>query len=1195
MDTSKHTATSHPNIKYNINNIEYDCTKKCRSQFHGQEITAALTKRAVEDDKLAAFIARKCCNFCDITDPLGRSAVHMAASVDRYVILEWLLNQGAIINSRDAESGSSALHRSIYYGCIDCAVLLLRYGASIELLDEDTRSPLQNCCRLCDFSDYLDVSAEKTELLVWGSNKNYNLGIGNEEGASTPQFIDFFRKEQKSIELISLSAYHSLFVDKKGQLYAVGHGKGGRLGNGTENSLPIPKKVKVPIKNAGEKIICISTSKKHSLILTNRSAVFACGLNEDMQLGVRDCPEKLTAFKEVVTLRDFGVENLSRVIARDTYSLAYSKNMLWVWGANCGQFGWSSNNEARFSVPKQISLPERTELKFVEANNFAISCYTTAKTILLFYNYKMKSIKPPQIEAIKSISVVGGGNSRSSKGSVSALKLLMLTETNVVFIWYEMSQQYLRCMFSHIRVSEIDKIFFKANQVLILSQGDVYTGKCHQVPVQNYQESSADAWFTDGQSRKDICNDQKIRIELSRIAQLDRAVDVFCDDDFTSFAVLQESYANYFVLPKLIDEEYSFKKLLNDSSEFDNIHDLVFYVDGENFYAHKFIVFSRSAGLREIVEAYSDKKIHLNFERLSAKMFELILKNIYTNYFITEDDLDDIQQSLGRDCPPERDQILALFVSFVEKFQLNSLANFIKSHASHLPRSIDRSKYRFSALKRGDFPKLYDVTIRCAGDVEIHAHKCILVSRLEYFDLMFTHTWSETTTVNLTTVPPEYMTPIIDFLYTLNGDSFRKQNHSETFLYNMVVYCDQFFIDHLRKVCEVLLLEKINIRKCGEMLDFACLYNCNVLKTGCLNFICQNLYRVLSQRSLESCEPEALNFINAHYRQMFKEVFDYRMITPDSEAVSDEILLSFVDDFEVDLDYRMEEGDTIKTQTKLKQKENKFWRSTRQHEQDAINSMKEMSLQDSRKDSVSEKSKVIQEADEVSAKIHDEYKSWLKVADKRDVKKKTVVPVAAAAVNANEVLKVEPKPREALVALSPRVEKVIPEEETTPTKEFNINLAEFTPIRADKLSQKQRKRLSSDTTMPLTPSKPVEVPQARPNAWGISSPPDLDSSSFMNSPSSLTKESPTKPATTTSGPSPSTSRTSFSKILEDEKKQREYIDRMRNKSLVLTQIEETAITELRHFYNVDNAADEIITIERKKRPVTMNFAIWQRN
>lgn len=133
-----------------LKNQEYDCTAKCRQQQHGNCITAALTKRSIDDHKLAAFIAKTCANFSNIRDYLGRSAVHMSASVARYKILEWLLNHGAQLNERDYESGCTALHRALYYGCIDCAVLLLRYGASLELLDEDTRCPLQAICRKRD-------------------------------------------------------------------------------------------------------------------------------------------------------------------------------------------------------------------------------------------------------------------------------------------------------------------------------------------------------------------------------------------------------------------------------------------------------------------------------------------------------------------------------------------------------------------------------------------------------------------------------------------------------------------------------------------------------------------------------------------------------------------------------------------------------------------------------------------------------------------------------------------------------------------------------------------------------------------------------------------------------------------------------------------------------------------------------------
>lgn len=55
---------------FNPKNYEYDCTSKCRLRLHGNAITSALTKRSIEDDKLAAYVAKTCCNFADILDDL---------------------------------------------------------------------------------------------------------------------------------------------------------------------------------------------------------------------------------------------------------------------------------------------------------------------------------------------------------------------------------------------------------------------------------------------------------------------------------------------------------------------------------------------------------------------------------------------------------------------------------------------------------------------------------------------------------------------------------------------------------------------------------------------------------------------------------------------------------------------------------------------------------------------------------------------------------------------------------------------------------------------------------------------------------------------------------------------------------------------------------------------------------------------
>lgn len=57
-------------VMFNPKTYEYDCTRKCRLRAHGNAITSALTKRSIEDEKLAAYVAKTCCNYADIVDDL---------------------------------------------------------------------------------------------------------------------------------------------------------------------------------------------------------------------------------------------------------------------------------------------------------------------------------------------------------------------------------------------------------------------------------------------------------------------------------------------------------------------------------------------------------------------------------------------------------------------------------------------------------------------------------------------------------------------------------------------------------------------------------------------------------------------------------------------------------------------------------------------------------------------------------------------------------------------------------------------------------------------------------------------------------------------------------------------------------------------------------------------------------------------
>lgn len=231
------------------------------------------------------------------------------------------------------------------------------------------------------------------ELLVWGANKNYNLGIINDNVTTLPQSIDYFRKEHISVSALSISSYHSIFITNKGVIYAVGHGKGGRCGTGDEKTLPSPKKIKNPIKKPDDRIVQVSCSKNHTLLLSAKNAVFSCGINDKHQLGFKPPPEKQTTFREIQFPE--GLSNVQKIIARDNYSVLYTKKEIYVWGENCGQF-WM-NNVPDVILPRKVDLPAKTHVDLVECNNVAMVAVLSLKHVIhLFYNNKVNLIKVPK-------------------------------------------------------------------------------------------------------------------------------------------------------------------------------------------------------------------------------------------------------------------------------------------------------------------------------------------------------------------------------------------------------------------------------------------------------------------------------------------------------------------------------------------------------------------------------------------------------------------------------------------------------------------------------------------------------------------------------------------------------------------------------------------------------------------------------
>lgn len=116
-------------VKFRMSLAPPDCTSKCRSQQHADEVVAAITGGS--EGQLRAFLTSHCHNACTLRDVFGRTALHLAASLGKKALLEWLLeSKGADLAVKDKESGWTALHRSAFYGQIHCLISLIKVHIS---------------------------------------------------------------------------------------------------------------------------------------------------------------------------------------------------------------------------------------------------------------------------------------------------------------------------------------------------------------------------------------------------------------------------------------------------------------------------------------------------------------------------------------------------------------------------------------------------------------------------------------------------------------------------------------------------------------------------------------------------------------------------------------------------------------------------------------------------------------------------------------------------------------------------------------------------------------------------------------------------------------------------------------------------------------------------------------------------------
>lgn len=362
-------------------------------------------------------------------DPLGRTVLHLLASSDdpaAFDFLTLLLTHPSVnYNLQDHESGWTALHRALYVGHVHVALLLL------ERTDIDTT--IRDWEGLTAFDLYnttVDGTCPRPEddlalgggvLFVWGSNRNYNLGLGHSNDSSTPERLKLPRPvattaiagrrfDRPLVRDVSLSRWHTVVAtnERRQNVYVCGVGTNGRLGR-----MPPAQPQLEPLREWDEPVRAVVAAQDHTVLITMQGAVYTFGANRMAQLGYTLEEGLGTTASSSGTIRSQGVSSQGTTIsalgteldiqvsprrvlgplkrevvlgaaASRLHTVVFTSDAVYTWGTNNGQLGYD-----RHSAPVQVQPRRVTSItapvRQVAATEFATACLLASWDVVVLH------------------------------------------------------------------------------------------------------------------------------------------------------------------------------------------------------------------------------------------------------------------------------------------------------------------------------------------------------------------------------------------------------------------------------------------------------------------------------------------------------------------------------------------------------------------------------------------------------------------------------------------------------------------------------------------------------------------------------------------------------------------------------------------------------------------------------------------
>ncbi|KAG8516091.1 Inhibitor of Bruton tyrosine kinase, partial [Galemys pyrenaicus] len=627
----------------------------CRSVKHALDILSVVTKGS--ENQIKVFISTHCYNAATVKDAFGRNALHLVSSCGKKGVLDWLIEKGVDPLVKDKESGWTALHRSIFYGHIDCVWSLLKHGVSLYTQDKEGLSGLDLVMK--DRPTHVVFkTTDPTDVYTWGDNTNFTLGHGSQNSKHHPELVDLFSRSGVYIKQVVLCKFHSVFLSQKGQVYTCGHGPGGRLGHGDEQTCLVPRLVE---GLSGHNCSQVAAAKDHTIVLTDDGCVYTFGLNIFHQLGIIPPPSICNVPRQIQAKYLKG-RTITGVAAGRFHTVLWTKEAVYTMGLNGGQLGYllDPNGEKCVTAPRQVSALHHKDiaLSLVAASDGATVCVTTRGDIYLLADYQCKKIASKQLN-LKKVLVSGGrmeykvDPEHLKENGGQKICILAMDGAGRVFCWKSVSSSLKQCRWAYPRQVFISDIALNRNEVLFVTQdGEGFRGKWFEEKRKNSEkkaEISSNLHNSSDVSCSSDTNNVYERIRLEKLTFAHRAVSVSTDPSGCNFAILQsDPKTSLYEIPAVSSSSFfeEFGKLLKETDEMDNIHDVTFQVGNRIFPAHKYILAVRSDFFQKLflsdnatldfTDVYQKDEdsagCHLFVvEKVHPDLFEYLLQFIYTD------------------------------------------------------------------------------------------------------------------------------------------------------------------------------------------------------------------------------------------------------------------------------------------------------------------------------------------------------------------------------------------------------------------------------------------------------------------------------------------------------------------------------------------------------------------------------------